>query len=185
MPKSDLKSARIVVPALTAALVLMAPVIMSTGAYAIEPTRTTKDRGLQFTDVSLTVNKQTNDQGFVTSASLSSTFEVTGAGTGGKATLTSTALVTQGCINKGGNDPEGLKRTRETTTGSITFEAHQGRGGGTVTTNAITSPSAGFTCPSEKNMTPVLVGVEFTNIKLTVTTDEGKSITATFANQDP
>lgn len=167
------------------ALMLMAPAMLSTGAFAIAPTSTTKDQGLHFVgQPDLTVNKVTNAQGFVTSASLSATGEVAGAGTGGEATLTSTAVVTEGCVNKGGNEPKGLQEDTTTVTGSETFTTKKGRGTFDVTTDAITTPSEDFSCPSA-NMTPVLVSVDFTDITLTITTNEGKEITATFADQDP
>ncbi|SRR5215207_2095241 len=196
MPEGNVKKTRVLVPAITAALVLMiaTPAMLSTGAFAqITPTGgDPKDRGLQFVEEpTLTVNKETED-GEVTSASLSATFEVTGAGTGGDAVLTANAEVTQGCLTNeppgrpggGQNEPSGLQRTTTTVTGSTTFETEQGHGGGTVTTEAITTPSGGFECPSAQQ-TEVLVGVEFTDITLTITTNEGKEITATFADQDP
>ncbi len=171
--------------AFAAALVLMGPAILSTGAFAIAPTETTRSGGLHFVGTpDLTVNKVVDESGRVTSASLSATFEVAGAGTGGTATLEATAIVTQGCLNKGGNEPQGLQEATTTVTGSEPFTTDHGRSGVvTVTTNAITTSTEGFTCPSA-NMTPVLVSVEFTDITLTVEAQTG-TITATFADQDP
>lgn len=183
------------VPALAfaTALVLMAPAILSTGAFAIDPITTTKDRGMHFVgDPQLTVNKDFDDNGRVTSASLSATGEVAGAGTGGLATLSATAEVTQGCLtneppgNPGGgqNEPSGLQTTDTTVTGSETFETTNGRGTFSVTTDTITTPTEDFSCPSAQQ-TEVLVSVLFTDITLTITSDEGKEITATYADQDP
>jgi hypothetical protein len=53
-----------------------------------------------------------------------------------------------------------------------------------VTTDPITTPTEDFSCPSAQQ-TEVLVGVTFTGITLTITSDEGKEITATFDDQDP
>ena len=175
------------------ALVLIAPAILSTGAFAIDPITQTKDRGLQFVgDPQLTVNKEFDENDRVTSASLTATGEVSGAGTGGLATLSATAEVTQGCLtneppgNPGGgqNEPSGLQTTDTEVTGSETFETTNGRGTFSVTTDAITSPTADFSCPSDKQ-TEVLVGVTFTDITLTITTNEGKEIVATYEDQDP
>lgn len=168
----------------SAIMLMIVPAILSTGAFAVPPDEITRDGGLHFVGVpDLKVNKVVNEFGRVTSASLTATGEVAGAGTQATATLTATAEVTQGCLNKGGNEPRGLQRTEETVTGSETFETRQGRGTFTVTTEAITAPSEGFTCPSA-NMTPVLVSVDFTDITLTVTSQTGTT-TAIFPDQDP
>jgi hypothetical protein len=175
------------------AIMLIGPAILSTGAFAIDPTSTTKDRGLHFVgQPQLTVNKVFDENDRVTSASLSATGEVAGAGTGGLATLSATAEVTQGCLtneppgNPGGgqNEPSGLQTTDTTVTGSETFETTNGRGTFDVTTDAITSPTADFSCPSAQQ-TEVLVSVLFTDITLTITTNEGKEIVATYDDQDP
>jgi hypothetical protein len=194
MPKGNtINKKQVLVPAITAALVMMAPMVLSTSAFAIAPETTTKDRGLHFVgSPDLTVNKVTDENGIVTSASLSATGEVAGAGTGGEATLSATAEVTQGCLtneppgNPGGgqNAPSGLQTTDTTVTGSDTFTTTNGRGTFDVTTEAITTPTEDFSCPSAQQ-TEVLVGVTFTDITLTITTNEGKTITATFADQDP
>jgi|SRR5215212_4229548 len=161
------------------ALMLMAPAMLSTGAFAVGPTSTTKSQGLHFVgQPNLTVNKDDD------SASLTATGEVAGAGTGGSATLATTAEVTVGCITPpGNNEPSGLQTSTETTTGSETFTTTNGRGTFTVTTDEVTIPSD-FNCPSA-NMEETLVSVLFTDITLTITTNEGKVITATFADIDP
>lgn len=192
MPES-IKKKGILTATIASALLIMAPAMMSTGAFAIDPITTTKDRGMHFVgDPQLTVNKVLDENGRVTSASLSATGEIAGAGTGGIATLSATAVVTQGCLtneppgNPGGgqNEPSGLQDTDTTVTGSERFTTEQGRGTFSVTTDAITSPTADFSCPSDQQ-TEVLVSVTFTNIVLTITSDEGKEITATYEDQDP
>lgn len=189
----SIKKTGIPIAAIATALLLMAPALLSSGAFAINPTSTTKDRGMHFVgQPQLTVNKEFDDNDRVISASLSATGEVAGAGTGGDATLSATAEVTQGCLtneppgNPGGgqNEPSGLQTTDTTVTGSDTFETTNGRGTFTVTTDAITTPTEDFSCPSDQQ-TEVLVSVLFTDITLTITSDEGKTITATFADQDP
>ena len=100
------------------------------------------------------------------------TGEVAGAGRTATATVEATATVTQGCINKGENEPRGLQETTTTVTGSETFNTRSGRGTFSVETDPITSPTGDFTCPS-RNMRPTLVDVEFTDITLTVTSQTG------------
>jgi hypothetical protein len=118
-----------------------------------------------------------------TSAFLTSTGEVAGAGRTATATLSATAEVTQGCINKGGGNPSGLQRTTTTVTGTETFNTRSGRGTFDVSTTPITFPSGGFSCPSH-NMTPTVVSVVFTGVKLTVTSQTG-TITQDFGTVDP
>jgi hypothetical protein len=185
MPKVNLKKTRVLVPAITAVLVLMmaGPAMMSTGAFAIDPTRTTRDGGLHF--VRGSPDLEAND------GSLTVTGEVAGAGTGGEAILTATASVTTGCLtnepsgNPGGgqNEPQGQREQESTVTGSATFETDNGRGTFTVTTDEVTIDDFDADCPSG-NMTPVIVGddVSFTNIKLTIEAQTG-TITATFPDQ--
>jgi hypothetical protein len=169
--------------AIATALLLMAPAILSTGAFAIDPTSTTRDGGLHFVRGSpdLTVNDGT----------LTATGEVAGAGTGGEAILTATASVTTGCLtneprgNPGGgqNEPTGQREQESTVTGSATFETDNGRGTFTVTTDEVTIDDFDADCPSG-NMTPVLVGddVSFSNIVLRIEAQTG-TITATFPDQ--
>jgi hypothetical protein len=189
----NLKKIGIPIATIASAIMLLAPAILSTGAFAIDPITTTKDRGLHFVgDPQLTVNKEFDENDRVISASLSASGEVAGAGTGGDATLSATAEVTQGCLtneppgNPGGgqNEPSGLQTTDTTVTGSETFTTENGRGTFSVTTEAITTPTEDFSCPSAQQ-TEVLVSVLFTDITLTITTNEGKEITATYADQDP
>src|SRR6266511_3633928 len=169
---------RIGVPTI-AAIMLMAPMLLQR-AFAIAPTETTKDRGMHFVGVpDLTVNKVIDPEtGLLTSANLTVSGEVAGSGTGGTATLSATAEIVVGCETHGGGEPPGQQKRDEDVTASEPFTAEAGRGSFTVTTDEVTIPSD-FECPSA-NMTPFLVSVTFTGITLTVTSDEGKSITATF-----
>src|SRR5215207_1457064 len=107
MPKSNTTKTRVLVPAISAALiVMMAGPMLSTSAFAQDFISATTDRGLKFvSDPVVTVNKEGN------TASLSASGEVSGAGTGGTAVLSSTAEVTVGCIVPGAseNEPQGLQ----------------------------------------------------------------------------
>ncbi len=194
MPKYNTSKTGVLAPAITAAVVLMmAPAMMSIGAFAVDPITTTKDGGRHFVgDPQLTINKEYDENDRVTSASLSATGEIAGAGTGGVATLSSTAEVTQGCLKNvpegnsdaGQNEPQGRETITIAVLGSELFTTEQGRGTFSVTTDEITTPTAGFRCTSDQQ-TEVLVSVLFTDITLTITSDQGKEITATYADQDP
>jgi hypothetical protein len=142
----------------------------------------TRTGGLNFVgEPTVTVNKEVDENGFVTSASLTCAGEVTGAGTTATATCSATANVTQGCVNRGGNEPSGLQQTTQTVTGSDTFNTRQGRGTFSVDTDEVTTT---ITCPS-RNMQAVLLSVEFTNITVSVTSQTG-TVTATgFGTLDP
>lgn len=146
-------------------------------AFAVAPDSITRTGGLHFVGRPNVEATKTS-----TSAFLTATGEVAGAGTVATATLSATADVTRGCINRGsqGQEPSGLQRSFQTTTGSQTFETRSGRGSFNVSTNAITA--APFTCPDQ--MTPVLVSVTFTDVTLTVTSQTGTT-TATFPDIDP
>src|SRR5215216_5772197 len=142
-------------------------------AQTVTPTSVTQTGGLHFVgQPTVTANKTFNAAGFLTSATLTCTGEVAGAGTTAGATCTATAVVTQGCVNRGGNEPSGLEQSFQTVTGSVTFQTRQGRGSFSVTTSGI-SPT--LTCPSA-NMTPVLISVTFTDITLTVTSQTGTTV---------
>ena len=66
----------------SALLLVIAPAILSTGAFAIAPTEVTQTGGLHFVgQPDLQVNKEFGENGRVTSASLTATGEVAGAGT--------------------------------------------------------------------------------------------------------
>src|SRR5215212_8262115 len=142
-------------------LALMVVAIAAVPALAVAPTDTTRSGGLHFVgEPSADKIVETDAAGNITSVSLTATGEVAGAGTGGTATLSSTAEVTQGCVTRGGGTPSGLERSTTTVTGSEPFTTNNGRGTFTVTTGEITAPSGGFECPSAQQ-TEVLVGVTF------------------------
>jgi hypothetical protein len=146
-------------------------------ALAVGPTSVTRTGGLHFVGTPDVTATKT-----ATSAFLTATGEVAGAGTTATATLSATADVTRGCINRGsqGQQPSGLQRSFTTTTGSQTFHTRSGRGSFDVSTTPVTV--AGFRCPDQ--MTPVLVSVTFTDITLTITSSTGTT-TATFPDIDP
>jgi hypothetical protein len=190
MPEDNIKKTRVLVPAITAALVLMmvTPAMLSTGAFAVGPTGGDfRDRGFKFVgEPDVTCDEDT----------CIATGDVSGAGTGGTATLTATASATVGCLTNeprgnpegGQNEPQGQRELASATTGSETFDTEQGHGSFSVETDPVTLEAlieeSDFECPSA-NMTPVLVSDEitFSDITLTLTTDEGKEISATFPDQ--
>ena len=96
-----LKKRSVVVAALVGAIAAVSAV-----AFAVGPTSVTSSGGLHFVgspDVTATKTS--------TSAFLTATGEVAGAGTTATATLAANADVTRGCINNGSKDqqPSGLK----------------------------------------------------------------------------
>ena len=148
-------------------------------ASAVGPTSVTRTGGLHFVgSPNVEATKTT------TSAFLTATGEVAGAGsTGGTADLSADVEVVRGCINRGsqGQQPSGLQRSFESTTGTVEFDTtRQGRGSFTVSTEPV--DVSGFTCPDQ--MVPVLVSATFTNITLTVTSQTGTT-TAFFPDIDP
>jgi hypothetical protein len=157
MPEINVKKTRVLVPAITAAVVMMmvTPAMMSTGAFA--------QSGLHF------VGSPSCEP---TDGSVECTGEVAGAGRTATATVEATAHITSGCINRGGNDPSGLEESTDQVTGSVDFNTRSGRGSFTVETNEVTGPAQGFECPSN-NMREVLVDVTFSDITLTVTSQTG------------
>jgi hypothetical protein len=160
-------------------LVLTAVVLglSASAAWAVEPISTTRDGGLHFVGTPTVEVTKTSTEAFLTA-----TGEVAGAGPTATATLSSTAEVTRGCINRGSKDqqPSGLQRSFTTATGTETFRTRSGRGTFNVSTEPITA--APFTCPDR--MTPVLVSVVFHDVTLTITSQTG-TITAFFGDIDP
>jgi hypothetical protein len=155
----------------------LAALAVATPALAIGPTSVTRTGGLHFVGTpDVTATKS------ATSAFLTATGEVAGAGPTATATLSATADVTRGCINRGsqGQQPSGLQRSFTTTTGSETFNTRSGRGSFDVSTTLVTVE--GFRCPDR--MTPVLVSVTFTDVTLTITSQTGTT-TANFPDIDP
>jgi hypothetical protein len=157
-------------------LSLIVAAVAAVPALAVGPTSTTRDGGLHFVGQPDATATKT-----ATSAFLTATGEVAGAGGGGTAILSSTAEVTTGCINRGsqGQQPSGLQRQDTQVTGSAPFTTRNGRGTFTVSTNPVT---VNRTCPD--GMTPVLVSVNFTDVLLTIEAQTG-TITATFPDIDP
>jgi hypothetical protein len=162
--------------AILGVLTLMALALAAVPAVAVGPTSVTQTGGLHFVGTPDVTATKT-----ATSAFLTATGEVAGAGTTATATLAADAEVTTGCINRGSKDqqPSGLQRTTTTTSGTTTFRTRSGRGTFSVSTVPITTNR---TCPDQ--MVPVLVGVNFTNVTLTITSGP-KTLTATFPDIDP
>ena len=156
------------------ATVIAVLALTASAALAVAPTSITRDGGLHFVgSPDLTVSRT------ATSASLTATGEVAGAGPTATATLSATAIATRGCINRGSRnqEPSGLQRSFSTVTGSETFQTRSGRGTFSVTTDPVNVE--GFTCPD--GMTEILVSVTFTDITLTITSQTGTT-TAFYAD---
>ena len=162
---------------LWAVVALMAVAIAAVPALAVPATSTSNTGGLHFVGTpQVTATKDASG------AFLTATGEVAGAGRTATAVLSADAEVTTGCINRGSKDqqPSGLERTTTTTSGTQTFNTRSGRGTFNVSTVPVTTGDR--TCPDK--MIPVLVGVNFTNVTLTVTSQTGTA-TATFPDIDP
>ena len=169
MPKGNtISKKQVVAPAIAAVLVVMASTtLMSGAAYAQTITR---DGGLHFVGTP-TATTEGNE--------LTVTFEVAGAGRTATATLTGDAIVTQGCVNRGGGEPRGLQETTDPFEVTDTFQTRQGRSG-VQELEATATGDPDFECPS-RNMRETIVGVEFTNVVLTVTSQTGTT-TADFGD---
>jgi hypothetical protein len=91
-------------------IAVLSLIVAAVPALAVGPTDTTRDGGLHFVGQPDATAAKT-----ATSAVLTATGEVAGAGGGGTATLSSTAEVTTGCINRGsqGQQPSGLERDHD------------------------------------------------------------------------
>ena len=167
------------------ALMLMAPAILSTGAFAqvvVTPTDTTRSGGLHFVgEPTLTVDK--TDEG----ATLTAEGEVAGAGQdAGTATIEADVTATVGCITpSGSNEPKGQQEASTAVTATAPFEpTRQGRGEFTETTEPLTIEDFDFECPSA-NMEETIVGaITSSNIVLTINAQTG-TIKATFPDVDP
>jgi hypothetical protein len=160
-----------------ALVLVIAGLVTAATALAVAPTSITQSGGLHFVGTPDVTATKTD-----TSAFLTATGEVAGAGTSATATLSATAEVTTGCINRGSKDqqPSGLQTTETTTAGQLTFQTRSGRG--TFTVSTVPVPLPGRTCPDQ--MTPVVVSATFTNVALTVTSQTGTT-TAIFPDIDP
>ena len=136
-------------------------VVMATTIASIAPMTAFAQSGLHF------VGDVNSD---VSGSTVTVSGEVAGAGKTATATLTGTADVTQGCVNKGDNEPKGLRTTTEDISVSDTFNTRSGRGSFSLSFTAEGDPD--FECPSA-NMREVTVGVEFNDLTLTVTSQTG------------
>lgn len=164
----------IALPALAAVALLVGTTVAS--AATETGTITSQTGGLHFTSAPTASTSGTSTKTLTVSG------EVAGAGATATATLSATPEVTTGCINKGSKDqqPSGLETTGTQATGTDTFGTRAGKGSFSV---RVSAGLGGRTCPDD--MTPVLVGVTFTHISLTVTSGANKSTTATFSDIDP
>ena len=108
-----------------------------------------------------------------------------GGATTATATLTGTASVTTGCINRGAQDqqPQGLQRSSTTVTQTQTVNVQGGRATFDITAS-LPSASQIRTCPDQ--MTPVIVCVTFTGVSIQVVPNSGPSrtfpVAGTFSN---
>lgn len=161
---------------ITALIAIFAALVLGTApSLAATPTSVTRTGGLHFVG-SPTVDLVSSGGSYW----LSGAGEVAGAGPTATATLSASAQLVTGCINRGSKDqqPSGLERTTTPTLGSTTFRTRSGRGSFTVTTTPHISASS-RSCPDQ--MTPVIVSLVFTNITLTVTSQTGTT-TAYYAD---
>lgn len=157
-----MKKTRVLVPAITAALVLMATPMLLQGALAAptlksEECTTTADDNLRCR------------------------FNVSGLGGAetATATLTGDATITTGCVNRGGNEPSGLEGETVDVLETSTVNVQGGRATFTFETDFDAAELRD--CPS-RNMTPVIVCAEFTNLELEVVPSSGPSRTFNIAD---
>jgi hypothetical protein len=124
----------------------------------------------------------------VTSANaLECIFNVSGLGgaTTATATLTGTATVTTGCINRGAAEtqPSGLERTPTTVTQTQTVNVEGGRATFDI---VATLPSASELRDCPDGMTPVIVCASYTDVSIEVVPNSGPSgtfpVEGTFSN---
>jgi hypothetical protein len=103
-------------------------------------------------------------------------FDVSGLGgaTTATATLTGTATITTGCVNRGGNEPSGLERETVDVLETSTVNVEGGRATFEFATDFDAEELRD--CPS-RHMTPVIVCAEFTDLELTVVPNKGPSRT--------
>src|SRR5829696_5106946 len=110
-----------------AVLSLIVTAIAVVPALAVAPTTVTSTGGLHVCEgTTLDVSPTKTD----TSAFLTATGEICGAGRTATATLAGTAEVVTGCINPGSKNqqPRGLERSFSQVLGQQTFDTRQGRG---------------------------------------------------------
>lgn len=181
----NLKKIGIPIATIASAIMLLAPAILSTGAFAQEtvtPISTTRDGGLHFVGEPTLTAVKTDD-----GATLTATGEVAGAGQGaGTATLEATVTATVGCITpSGSNEPRGLQEASSTQTATAPFEpTRQGRATFEVTIEEITIEDFDFECPSARQTETLVSVLTFEDPVLTISAQTG-TITATFPTVDP
>jgi hypothetical protein len=159
MPIDSTTSKRqVIAPAITAALVLMGAPILLQGAFAAP----TLHGGLNctFDEVTNTLNCQGDVSGL-------------GGAETATATLSATAEVTTGCINRGaqGTEPQGLERESTSVSDTQELNVESGR----ATFDIDLSADLNRDCPD--GMTPTLVCVTFSGITLLVDPSSGPSRT--------
>jgi hypothetical protein len=156
MPKDNVKKTQVLVLAITAALVLMATPMLLPAAFAAPR-----------------LHAQDCD---VVNNNLVCEFDVSGLGGAetATATLTGDATITTGCVNRGGNEPSGLERETVDVLETQTVNVEGGRA--TFEFETDFDPAELRDCPS-RNMTPVIVCAEFTNLELEVVPSSGPSRT--------
>jgi hypothetical protein len=159
MPEGNVKKTRVLVPGITAALVMMAAPMLLPGAFAAP----TLHGGLNCSLV--------NDN------DLNCTGDVSGLGgaTTAEATLTATATVETGCINRGAAEqqPSGLDRETTTTSDTQELNVESGRATFDITLTADTDRD----CPD--GMKVVITSVTWSDISLEVDPSSGPSRTFT------
>lgn len=175
---------------------MIAPMVLSTGAFAVWPDNVTKEPEnavVSLVNADLQVNSEFGGD-VLQSASLAAIAVTRGVTNFTTATLSGEAQITQGCVNRGENVP--LGPLEETVTSVSVSETNEYTVTGDqqflfeLTNDEITGPTEGFSCSSQ-NMTPVIVSVLFTDITLTIVFNIGNeppgtlyaTITATFSDQ--
>lgn len=158
MPKDNLNKTRVLVPAITAALVVMAAPLLLPAAFAAP----TLHGGLNCELVG---------------DDLRCTGDISGLGGAetALATLEATAEVTTGCVNQGGNEPRGLERESIVVSDTQELNVEAGRATFDITLEADATERE---CPSA-NMDPIVVCVSFSGISLEVDPSSGPSRTFT------
>jgi hypothetical protein len=153
----------------TAALLALSAVTVSTALG--QTVTTTSQGGLKFIGTpTFTINPDN---------SVTATGEVSGAGTGGEATLTAFADVIRTCTNNGGHNPPGQIRETVTVAGQVIFDTtNSGRGTFTVSTEAVTTASVAQ-CPPGMASTNVIVNFTSAELVVTALNNPNKVATAT------
>ena len=161
------------IPTITAAMLTAAAMFASTSLMAPVFAAPTLHGG-----ISCAVNEKNQ---------LECTLNVSGlaGATTATATMSGTATVVTGCINRGATDtqPQGLQRTTTTVSQTQTVNVESGRAFLDILTTPLNASELG-TCPDQ--MTPVIVCVTFADVSIAVVPNSGPSRTfpveGTFSN---